>query len=348
MGSIPMEALSALIGLGGGVILGLAARLGDFCTLGALESAAYGADQRRMRLWGIVLGIAIAGAFLAEMAGLADLGATFYLSLEWNPLASVLGGLLFGYGMAMAGNCGFGALVRFGGGDLRSLVVVVVMGIFAFATLSGPLAPLRTRLFEQLETPEPQGIAHWLAAQTGLAPVTFALPIAAALVIWALAHGPLRRDGRRIAWGVAAGLAIVFCLVGTTAVYRESFGAVGVEAPSFTAPLGRTILYFMTSTAGGITFSVGLVAGVLAGAFSGSLIRGMFRWEASEDPRELGRQVSGAAMMGIGGTVAIGCSIGQGVSAMSVLAFSAPVTLAAIVVGGLVGLRHLIGGFQPE
>ena len=348
MGSIPMEALSALIGLGGGVILGLAARLGDFCTLGALESAAYGADQRRMRLWGIVLGIAIAGAFLAEMAGLADLGATFYLSLEWNPLASVLGGLLFGYGMAMAGNCGFGALVRFGGGDLRSLVVVVVMGIFAFATLSGPLAPLRTRLFEQLETPEPQGIAHWLAAQTGLAPVTFALPIAAALVIWALAHGPLRRDGRRIAWGVAAGLAIVFCLVGTTAVYRESFGAVGVEAPSFTAPLGRTILYFMTSTAGGITFSVGLVAGVLAGAFSGALIRGMFRWEACEDPRELGRQVSGAAMRGLGGTVAIGCSIGQGVSAMSVLAFSAPVTLAAIVVGGLVGLRHLIGGFQPE
>lgn len=348
MGSIPMEAYSALVGLGGGIVLGLAARLGDFCTLGALESAAYGADQRRIRLWGIVLGIAIAGAFLAEMAGFADLGATFYLTLEWSPLASILGGLLFGYGMAMAGNCGFGALVRFGGGDLRSLVVVVVMGIFAFVTLSGPLAPLRTRLFEQVETPEPQGMAHWLAAQTGLAPITFALPVAAALVLWALAHGPMRRDPRRIAWGVAAGLAIVFCLVGTSAVYRESFGAVGVEAPSFTAPLGRTILYFMTSTAGGITFSVGLVAGVLAGAFSGSLMRGMFRWEACEDPRELGRQVSGAAMMGIGGTVAIGCSIGQGVSAMSVLAFSAPVTLAAIVVGGLVGLRHLIGGFQPE
>jgi uncharacterized membrane protein YedE/YeeE len=348
MDSIPMEAFSALVGLGGGLVLGLAARLGDFCTLGALESAAYGADQRRLRLWGVVLGVAIAGAFLAEMLGFADLGATFYLTLEWNPLASIFGGLLFGYGMAMAGNCGFGALVRFGGGDLRSLVVVVVMGIFAFVTLSGPLGPLRTLLFEQIETPEPQGIAHWLAAQTGLAPITFALPVAAALMVWALVHAPLRRDPRRILWGVAAGLAIVFCLVGTTAVHRESLGAVGVEAPSFTAPLGRTILYFMTSTAGGITFSVGLVAGVLAGAFSGSLLRGMFRWEACEDPRELGRQVSGAAMMGIGGTVAIGCSIGQGVSAMSVMAFSAPVTLGAIVVGGLVGLRHLIGGFQPE
>lgn len=348
MNDIPMDALSALVGLIGGLVLGLAARLGDFCTLGALERAAYGADQRRLRLWGVVLAVAIGGAFLAETAGLADLTATFYLTLEWNPLASIMGGLMFGYGMAMAGNCGFGALVRFGGGDLRSLVIVVVMGIFAFVTLSGPLGPLRSFLFEQLETPEPQGIAHWLAARTGLAPVTFALPVAAGFLIWALAHAPLRRDTRRIAWGVAAGLAVVWCLVGTSFVWRESLGAVGVEAPSFTAPLGRTILYFMTSTAGGITFSVGMVAGVLAGAFSGSLLRGMFRWEACEDPRELGRQVSGAALMGIGGTIALGCSVGQGVSAMSVLAFSAPVTLGAIIVGGLVGLRQLIGGFQPE
>ncbi len=348
MESIPMGALSALIGLGGGLVLGLAARLGDFCTLGALETALYGADQRRLRLWGVVLAVAIAGAFLAEAMGFADLTATFYMTLKWNPLASVVGGLLFGYGMAMAGNCGFGALVRFGGGDLRSLVVVVVMGIFAFATLSGPLGPLRTALFAQDETASPQGIAHWLAAQTGLAPITFALPIAALVLGWALAYAPLRRDARRIAWGVAAGLAVVWCLVGTSLLYRESLGAVGVEAPSFTAPLGRTILYFMTSTAGGITFSVGLVAGVLAGALSGSLLRGMFRWEACEDPRELGRQVSGAAMMGIGGTIALGCSVGQGVSAMSVLAFSAPVTLAAIAAGGWLGLRHLIGGFQPQ
>ena len=78
------------------------------------------------------------------------------------------------------------------------------------------------------------------------------------------------------------------------------------------------------------------------------MIRGLFRWEACEDPRELGRQVSGAALMGIGGTLALGCSVGQGVTAMATLAVSAPVTLAAIVAGGLLGLRQLIGGFQPD
>jgi hypothetical protein len=348
MDTLSTEVLSALVGLIGGLVLGLAARLGDFCTLGALESAAYGRDQRRLRLWGVVLAVAIAGAFLAEAAGIADLNASFYHMIQWDPLASIVGGLLFGYGMAMAGNCGFGALVRFGGGDLRSMVVVVVMGIFAFVTLSGPLAPLRIWAFPQLEASAPQGIAHWLSGRTGLPPLAFALPVAGLLLVWALAYAPLRRDRRRLIWGAAAGLAILWCLVATTQLMRDSFGAVTVEAPSFTAPLGRTLLYFMTSTAGGITFSVGLVAGVLAGSFLGSAIRGLFQWEACDDPRELGRQVWGAALMGIGGTIALGCSVGQGVSAMAVLAFSAPVTLAAIVVGGLLGLRHMIRGFEPR
>jgi uncharacterized protein len=104
----------------------------------------------------------------------------------------------------------------------------------------------------------------------------------------------------------------------------------------------------MTSTAGGISFSVGSVLGVLAGALAGSLWRGRFRWEACEDPRELGRQVGGAALMGIGGAVAMGCSIGQGVTAFATLAWSAPVALAAIVAGALFGLRSLIGAAQPD
>lgn len=348
METIPPGVLAALAGLAGGLILGLAARLGDFCTLGALESAVYGADQRRLRLWGVVLGVAIIGTFLAEAMGLADPTATFYHTIAWSPAASIVGGLVFGYGMAMAGNCGFGALVRFGGGDLRSLVVVVVIGIFAFVTLSGPIAPLRTALFPQSDATGPQGIAHWLSASTGLPPLAFALVVGLALLGWGLSHTPLRQAKAKVAWGVAAGLSVVWCLIATSWLNEASFGEVGVEGPSFTAPLGRTIIFFMTSTAGGVTFSVGIVSGVLLGAFAGSSIRGLFRWEACEDPRELGRQVSGAALMGVGGTLALGCSIGQGVTAMSTLAFSAPVTLAAIVAGGMFGLRQLIGGYQPD
>ncbi|SNX71078.1 hypothetical protein SAMN05878503_10831 [Cereibacter ovatus] len=343
MEGLPFGAMAALVGLVSGTVLGLAARLGDFCTLGAVETAVYGGDQRRLRLWGIVLGTALLGTHLLAVAGLIDLGATIYHQMIWNPWASIAGGLMFGYGMAMAGNCGFGALVRFGGGDLRSMVIVVVMGIFGFLALSGPLAPLRIALFPQGPAPGPQG-----PAALGVPVLPVALALAAAAFAWALSHGPLRRDRRLLGWGVAAGLAVVWALAGTSWLAGTSLGAVTVEGPSYTAPIGRTLIFLMTSTAGGITFSVGSVAGVMLGAMGGSLIRGLFRWEACEDPRELGRQVSGAALMGVGGVVAMGCSIGQGITGFATLAWSGPVTLAAILVGALIGLRHLIGGFQPD
>jgi len=345
--TVPIGVLAALVGLAAGLVLGLAARLGDFCTLGALEAAVYGRDQTRLRLWGVVLAVAILTTQAGAMAGLIDLPATFYHSFQWNALGSIVGGLIFGYGMAMAGNCGFGALVRFGGGDMRSLVVVVVMGIFGYIALSGPLAPLRVMLFPQPDAIGPQGIVHDLG-QLGLPPIVVIGTISAGLLAWALSHSGLRQNRRMIAWGVAAGLAVAWSFLGTTWIAAESLGEVAVEGPSFTAPIGRTLIYFMTSTAGGITFSVGSVVGVMAGALIGSTIRGLFRWEACEDPRELKRQVGGAALMGIGGVIAMGCSVGQGITGFATLAWSGPVTLLAIVCGAIVGLRQLIAGFQPE
>lgn len=348
MDNLPLGAVAALAGLLGGTVLGLASRLGDFCTLGALESAAFGADQRRLRLWGVVLGVAILGTHLGAQAGWIDIGATYYHSLGWNPWGSVAGGLVFGYGMAMAGNCGFGALVRFGGGDLRAMVVVLVMGITGFVTLSGPLAPLRTALFAEGPPGGATSITRSLEAATGLAPMVTAGAIAAALLVWALGSAALRGSPRVILWGAAAGLSVVWCLAATSWLCAASLGEVAVEGPSFTAPVGRTLLFLMTSTAGGISFSVGSVAGVMLGGLVGSLWRGLFRWEACEDPRELGRQVAGAALMGVGGIVAVGCSIGQGVTAFSTLAWSGPVTLGAIVLGGIAGLRQLIGLAEPD
>ncbi|WP_169052365.1 YeeE/YedE family protein [Tabrizicola sp. YIM 78059] len=344
---VPIGLLAALVGLVGGIVLGLAARLGDFCTLGALESAVYGRDQTRLRLWGVVLAVAILTTQFGAMAGLVDLQATFYHAIEWNAVGSIIGGLVFGYGMALAGNCGFGALVRFGGGDLRSLVVVVVMGIFGFVALSGPLAPLRVMLFPQPDATEPQGIIHDLG-QLGLPPAVVIVAIAGAFLIWGLSHTGLRQSPRQIAWGVAAGLAVAWCFIATSWLAAESLGEVAVEGPSYTAPVGRTLIFLMTSTAGGINFSVGSVVGVMAGSLIGSMLRGLFRWEACEDPRELGRQVGGAALMGIGGVVAMGCSVGQGVTGFATLAWSGPVTLAAIAAGAMVGLRQLIAGYQPQ
>ncbi len=129
--------LAALVGLIGGVLLGLSARLGRFCTLGAIEDAIYGGSRLRLMMWGVAIGVAMIGSFALIKVGLLPTEETVYLRLNWNPLASVVGGLLFGYGMALSGNCGFGALARLGGGDLRSFVIVLVMGLSAYVAISG-------------------------------------------------------------------------------------------------------------------------------------------------------------------------------------------------------------------
>lgn len=338
---------AALIGLVCGLVLGLAARLGDFCTLGALESAVYGGEQRRARMWGIVLGVAILATWLGSVIGVIDVGATIYHDTAWNPLASIAGGLVFGYGMALAGNCGFGALARFGGGDLRALVIVIVMGVVGFMALSGPLAPLRIALFPQQAATGPQGVLSDLA-NVGLPPLLVVVVLSVGLMAWGMASPALRARPSSVLWSIAVGLAVAGSLVATSLLAAHSFEPVTVEGPSYTAPIGRTLLYLMTASGGGLSFSVGSVSGVVLGALVGSVIRGLFRWEACDDPRELGRQISGAALMGIGGVVAMGCSIGQGVTGFATLAWSGPVTLAAILIGGRIGLAQLIGGNQPD
>ena len=336
---------SALVGLFGGVLLGLAARRGRFCTLGAVEDALYASDWDRIRMWALALAVGIIGTFLLAKTGALDLSTTIYSRFEWNPIGSILGGLVFGYGMAIAGNCGYGALARLGGGDLRSFVIMVVMGLAAYVTLSGPLAALRVWVFPPVAANEAQGIAHALGGLAGISPVVIGVMIGFGFLIWSLSATNFRRKFASVAWGSAVGLAVVSGWAGTAWVADIGFDAVPVASHTFAAPVGEAMLYVMTSSGNSLSFGIGSVAGVLAGAFIGSLIKGHFRWEACDDPRELRRQILGAALMGIGAVLAVGCTIGQGVSAFSLLAYSAPVTFAAILFGAWFGLRQLIEGF---
>ncbi|MEQ8923320.1 MAG: YeeE/YedE thiosulfate transporter family protein, partial [Roseovarius sp.] len=144
-------ALMALVGLFGGGLLGLAARLGRFCTLGAIEDVLYQQSALRLRMWVLAIGVAATGVHLLAGLGAIDLSETLYLASPWSPVASILGGLIFGYGMSIAGTCGFGALARTGGGDFRAFVIVLVMGISAYIMLSGPLAAARVALMSGTE-----------------------------------------------------------------------------------------------------------------------------------------------------------------------------------------------------
>ena len=269
--SLGAPTTAALSGLLGGVLLGLAARLGRFCTLGAIEDLFYGGSDKRLRMWAVAVGVAIVGTFSLIGLGAIDPFQTFYLAQSFNPWAAVVGGLLFGYGMALAGSCGYGALARLGGGDLRYFVVVLVLGVSSYVALSGPLAYVRVWAFPTSATEVPAGIAHGLSALSGISATAIGLVIGLAVLLAAISGTSIRNSPMAIFWAAVVGLAIVTGFWATQWIAEESFGEIGVGSHTFSAPPGETILWLMTASGASLSFGMGSGGGVLAGAFAGSL-----------------------------------------------------------------------------
>lgn len=344
---LPEPVLAALFGLGGGVVLGLAARLGRFCTLGAIEDALYGESYARLAVWGVAIGVAILGVQALITFAAFDPGMTIYSANSGNLVGAIFGGLTFGYGMALSGNCGYGALARLGGGDFRALMIVLVMGLGAYVTISGPIAPLRVAVFQDTLGLDPlPSIAGAINTATGMPSLVISSLLAAGFLLPALKILHRDRCLPMALTGTAVGLAVVSGWWGTMWLAREGFDALPVVSHTFAAPVGESLVYLMTSTGNTVSFGVGSVTGVLLGAFAGSVWKGHFRWEACDDPRELKRQILGAFLMGVGAVIATGCSIGQGITGISLLNWASFLAALSILLGAGIGLRHLIFGFR--
>lgn len=336
----------ALAGGIGGIILGLAARLGRFCTLSAIEDALFGSDLRRLRMWALAIAVAIAGVGILTASGQIDFSRSLYHTLPINPLAWIAGGLMFGLGMAMCGTCGYGTLARVGGGDLRALFGFLVMGISAYMAIAGPTAHLRNYVLAPLEI-EAGGPSATIDKLIGLPAsmhLEVSLTIAVILALWALSNQSFRRSFKNVFWGAMVGGAIVSGWIATSSIGADPFDPQPLASHTYSVPLGQTIIYIMTMSSATLTFGIGGTIGVVGGAFVGALIRREFRWEGADDAREMRRHILGAFLMGTGGVYAGGCTIGQGVSAASVLAISAPVVLVSIWCGAWLGLSYLMEG----
>lgn len=312
--------------------------------MGAIEDAVYGRDPRRLQAWMLATAVAIAGVHALEMAGHLDLSRSIYTGarIEWG--GAIIGGLLFGLGMAQVGTCGFGTLLRLGGGDLKSLVAFLVMAFTAMATMRGMTGLLRVYSIEPLSYQMAGSISQRIPDLLGLAGSTAQLipfVIAAALGIVACSNGFLR-FGWSVATGVAIGTIIVLGWWATGSAGFDPFDTRRVESFSFVAPLGETLLYVMLASGLQPDFPVGAVLGVLLGAFLAARSTGQFRWEAPDDAREMKRHLLGAFLMGFGGIAALGCTIGQGITGVSTLAVGSIVAIASILLGARLGLYLLV------
>ncbi len=332
------------------MVLGAVMNRTNFCTMGAVSDWVNMGLNGRFAAWVLAMGIAVAGAQLLELLGLVDLQGTIYRTTNFAWLGYVIGGGLFGIGMTLAGGCGQRSLVRLGSGNLKSLVVVLILGVTAYATLRGILGLLRVNTVDPVAIDlsardlEGQGMATMLGSLTGMSADgalrwVIAAVFALLLIGWALRQPALRHSVDNLLGGIVTGL----CVVGAwaiTGIYGvDDFDPVPVESLTFIAPTGNTINYAMTFTGATINFGVAVVLGMIVGSFLYALLSRSFRLETFSDRSDMCNHLIGAVLMGFGGVLAMGCTIGQGVSGISTLAVGSFVAVFSIIAGCALTLK---------
>ncbi|HEY8337038.1 MAG TPA: YeeE/YedE family protein [Tardiphaga sp.] len=352
-----MQSLSAwvlaLAGFAIGAAAGFFARHAKLCSFGAIEDALMGGDSRRLRIFGLALGVAIVGTQALVIGGFLDPAQTTYTPSAIPVVAIAIGSVMFGIGMALVGTCGFGSLVRLGAGDLRSLIVLIVLGATAYATLRGVFANFRIVVLEGLSVAMPDEVRSDLASLSARALGFDVRGIIAAiagggLCLLAFSHPKLRRSPRLLSAGLALGLLTVAGWIATSSIGDDFAGPLRPQSLTFVSTVGKAFYATLLSTAGFADFGVGSVFGVVAGASLAAWRADELQWEAFDDDREMRRHLAGAALMGIGGILAGGCTIGQGITAGSMLSLSWPFAVGGMMVGARLGIATLVDSTPRE
>ena len=341
------------------VAFGAIAQRTHFCTMGAVADIVNIGDWTRMRMWVLAIGVAMIGFNAMVAAGWIEAANSIYAGPGLLWLSNLVGGLLFGIGMVLASGCGSKTLVRLGGGSLKSLVVLCVLGLAAYATMRGVLAVARVATLDAVlvTLPTGQDLPSLLAHATGASRKALALWVGGglglALVAWVLSR-PEGRGADVLLAGLGVGAVIVgvWWVSGRLGFLPEhpltlepSFLATNsrrMESLSFVAPVAYTLDWLILFSDSSRVLTLGIVStlGVALGSAGVALASGSFRWEGFAGTEDTANHVLGAMLMGVGGVTAMGCTVGQGLSGVSTLALGSFIALGGIVAGGVLGVRY--------
>jgi uncharacterized membrane protein YedE/YeeE len=353
-----MDGLSVttIVGLGGfavGLVFGGVVQVTNFCTMGGISDLVLMGDGRRFRAWLLAIAVAIIGTQALYFGGVIDINKSIYLTPNLGWLGAIIGGAMFGFGMTQTGGCASKTLVRLGSGNLKSLIVMVVLGIFAYMTLRGLLALPRLRIettnidltargLHNQNLGEMAGMALGIPAAYARAGVAAAMALL--LLVICFKDANFRRSAPNIIAGVVIGLTAVGGWLVTGVLGADDFNPTALGSITFVAPAGESLQYLMTYTGSTLNFGIAVVGGVITGGFLMAVATGTFTIETFTDRGDLARHLGGAMLMGAGGVMALGCTIGQGITGMSTLAFGSLIAWLSILGGGYLGIRYLEEG----
>ena len=330
--------LHVLLGALLGLVFGIAAQISRFCLRRAVAGDV--AERRPAAgVWMAALAASILGAQGLVALGLASFDGHRWLSADLPLLALAGGGLAFGVGMVLTRGCVSRLSVLAGTGNLRAVTVLLVFAIVAHAMLKGVLAPLRTAITAS-SVPVPLGSLADLPGGALLWALLLAIPLA----------GLAARSGARplhLALGAVIGLVAAAGWAGTSVLLQDDFDPLPVQSVAFTLTWAETLFWTIASTAIPASFGVGFALAVVGGAFLSAALRGELALQSFDTPAQTLRYAAGAALMGIGGVLAGGCTVGAGLAGTASLSVAAFVALGAMIAGALATRVALEGRRAP-
>ena len=357
-----LAATVAWLGFAVAFILGAISQRTQFCTLGAVSDIVNMNDWSRMRMWVLAMAVAIIGAQVLYALGLVDLSKSFYArpNITWASYA--VGGAMFGVGMTLASGCGSRTLVRIGGGNVKSLVVLVFLGVAAYMTIKGLFGVWRVSYLDVLNVDvSARGLATQDAGtllsawgiERNTAQRVCAGVIAVGMLAFVLKSADFRKNLDGWLGGLGYGLAVVAGWYITAHIgYGENpetletvfFGTNSRQAESltFVAPVAYSLelLMLWSDKSLIVSFGVASTLGMILGSFAYALVTKRFRWEGFASAEDTRNHLVGAVLMGAGGVTALGCTIGQGVSGVSTLAVGSFVALGCMLLGCYATLKY--------
>jgi hypothetical protein len=361
-------------------ILGLIANKTHFCTMGAVSDWVNMSHTGRLRAWGLAMAIALLGVIALESLGLINLNTTYppYRNGQLIWAENLLGGLLFGIGMTMAGGCGNKCLVRLGAGNLKSVFVFLIIGLISYYMLN-PFPGSDQTLYSLLFYPWIKPLAidvgssqdlGTLIAGEGHAVTTrliIGLVLGLGLVAWAFISKDFRSSRDFALGGLGVGLCVLVAWYVTSKISVNADGemypltqyysewdmladpdaskpalgaALSAQSFTFINPMGQAFGYALNAFDKTLlTFGIMACFGVAAGSLVWALISRSFKWEWFASAQDVINHVIGAILMGFGGVLAMGCTIGQGITGVSTLALGSFIALAGLILGSALTMK---------
>ena len=322
-------------GLAIGAAFGAVGQTTGFCLNRAVKDYVESRNLLKARSFALAMLVAIIGTQLLATAELIDPSTAIYRTPNVSWLLLPVGATMFGYGMMLANGCGARTVVLLAQGNLRSLVVLLCLGISAYATLSGVLGPARTMLAQA--TNIPLGGLYDLSLASNQIILGLFLVVLSSFVFY---RGMIFRQAKDFFGGLAVGLLVIAGWFATGWLAADEFEPTPLVSLTFIAPIGESIQYLMIATGMRFGFPVALICGVLLGSFAMAAVRGTLQLQGFSAPREMRRYVVGGVLMGVGGALGLGCSIGQGLTGMSTLAFGSMIASVCILFGAGLAARR--------